>query len=143
MSRKLFLTITSIIASAIGCIALFFPSILLESKGVLSNAGTTVWMRETGLLILATGITAFLVRSHDLSSTLKAFFAGNIIIQTGLFFIELIAFYCGVITKLSGLAPNLILHATLAFCFLYYLTKKDGKLHKAQDTSGTGSIYKK
>jgi hypothetical protein len=128
MSRKFFLTITSVIASAIGCMALFFPLILLESKGVLSNAATSVWMRETGLLILATGITAFLVRSHDFTPTLKAFFSGNIIIQTGLFFIELVAYYSGVITKISGVAPNLTLHAILVFCFLHYLRQKKGKV---------------
>ena len=74
MTKKTFLTTASIIAFSVGIFALLFPSILLEGKGVMPLNGTLVWTRETGLLLLAIGIIAFLIRKNDDSETLKAFF---------------------------------------------------------------------
>jgi hypothetical protein len=122
MSRYIFLTTASIIAFSVGTLALLFPSILLESKGVTANYGTLVWTRETGLLLLTIGVVAFFVRKHDDSETLKAFLFGNSFIQIGLFIIELSAYFDGIITKLSGVIPNLILHVLLSIGFIYYWT---------------------
>jgi len=122
MSRKTFLTITSFIAVAVGVFALFFPAILQESKGTLPNNATYVWTSEVGILLIAIGIMAFLVRKEENSKTLKAFFLGNFIIQIGLFLIELFAYIDGVITKLSGVIPNLSLHILLTIGFLYFRT---------------------
>lgn len=121
MTRKTFLTISSLIAGAVGIFALIFPSVLQESKGTSPNTATYVWTSEVGLLLIAIGIVAFMVRGHQNSTTLKAFFVGNFIIQIGLFFIELVAYLNGVITKLSGVLPNLTLHILLAVGFVYYL----------------------
>jgi hypothetical protein len=122
MTRNTFLTIASFIATAVGSFALLFPAILQESKGTLPNIATYVWTSEVGLLLVAIGIMAFLVRGQEGSPTLKAFFLGNFIIQVGLFLIELLAYFNGVITKFSGILPNLTLHVILAFGFAYYLS---------------------
>jgi hypothetical protein len=127
MSRPIFLTIASFIALSVGAFALLFPGILLESKGVVPLATTSVWMRETGLLLLALGIINFAMRKHEPSGTLKALLSGNIIIQIGLFVIELLAYSNNVITKLSGIIPNLILHILLAIGFAYFLKTMDLK----------------
>jgi hypothetical protein len=120
MSRQVFMTIASIIAFSVGTFALIFPNILLESKGVTPLVATLVWTREVGLLLITIGITVFLIRKHEISETLKAFLFGNIIIQIGLFAIELLAYFNGVITKLSGIIPNLTLHIVLAIGFIHF-----------------------
>ena len=120
MSRQVFLTIISVIASLVGLFAMLFPTTLLESKGVEPIVSTLVWTRETGLLLIAIGLIAFSVRMHEDSETLKAILLGNIIIQIGLFAIELVAYFNCVITKLSGIVPNLRLHILLAMGFIYF-----------------------
>lgn len=120
MSRQYFLASASVIAFSVGLFALIAPETLLESKGVEPVVGTLIWVRETGLLLITTGIIAFSVRKHEISPTLKAFLFGNIIIQIGLFLIELVAYLNGVITKLSGIIPNLSLHVILAIGFAYH-----------------------
>ena len=120
MSRKTFLTVASIIAICVGIFALSMPAALLESKGVAGNAGTNVWVRETGLLLISIGIMVFLVRGHANSPTLRAFLAGNAILQIGLLPIEIAAYAQGVITEAPGIMPNSILHVLLAGGFAYY-----------------------
>ncbi|WP_310555712.1 hypothetical protein [Flavobacterium sp.] len=120
MKRQLFLTIASIIAFCVGLFAIVFPNILLESKGVEPFNGSIVWTRETGLLLLCIGIITFLIRKHETSATLKVFLFGNILIQVGLFAIELLAYFNNVITKLSGIIPNLTIHILLAIGFFYF-----------------------
>jgi hypothetical protein len=123
MSRKAFLCIVSVIAIVVGLCALLFPSALLDSKGVTPGAAINVWVSEVGILLIATGITAFLIRGHADSATLKAVFVGNIILQLGLLSIEPLAYANGIITKLSGIIPNTILHLVLAASFCWYLSK--------------------
>lgn len=123
MRRKTFLIIASAIATVVGIFALLFPAVLQESKGTIPNAATYVWTSEVGIILIAIGVMAFMVRGQENTSTLKAFFLGNFIIQVGLFTIELLAYFHRVITRLSGVAPNLIIHILLAFGFGYYLIK--------------------
>ncbi|WP_395066132.1 hypothetical protein [Flavobacterium sp.] len=130
MTRKTFLTTASIIAFSVGIFALLFPSILLDSKGVTPLYGTLVWTRETGLLLLSIGVIAFLIRKNDDSETLKAFLFGNSFIQIGLFIIELSAYFDGIITKLSGIIPNLILHILLAIGFIHFWATMKLKTNK-------------
>lgn len=130
MTRSTFLTIASGIAVSVGIFAMIFPSVLLESKGVEAINGTLIWTRETGLLLLTIGIIAFFIRKHENSETLKIFFLGNIIIQIGLFLIELAAYFNEVITKLSGIIPNLSLHVLLTIGFIYFYV--DMKLKNAK-----------
>lgn len=123
MSRQLFLTISSIIATGVGIFALIFAENLLKSKGVQPITATLVWTREVGLLLVAMGIVLFSIRKHEDTKTLKAVLFGNIIIQIGLFLIELIAYLDGIITKQSGIVPNLCLHIVLALGFFYFWKK--------------------
>jgi hypothetical protein len=130
MSRQVFLTLASIIAFSVGIVALLFPNIILESKGVTPLEGTLVWMRETGLLLLTIGIIILAVRKHKTSETLKAILFGNIIIQIGLFVIELLAYFNSVITKPSGIIPNLALHILLATRFIHFWKTVNLKTNK-------------
>jgi hypothetical protein len=120
MTRNFFLTSASFIAKAVGIFALFFPATLQESKGTLPNNATYVWTSEVGILLIAIGIMAFQVRNEENSKTLRAFLFGNAIIQIGLFLIELFAYLNGIITKFSGIIPNLSLHILLTIGFLYF-----------------------
>lgn len=125
MNRKTFLTVVSFIALAIGLFALIAPSLLLESKGVVPNEAARLWVREVGVLLIALGVMSFIVRGHSASPTLKAFLLGNAIVQLGLFPLELLAYANGLITKVSGVAPNSVLHLLLAAGFSWYLFEAD------------------
>jgi hypothetical protein len=70
-------------------------------------------------LLIAIGLIAHLIREQANSPTLKTFFFGNFIIQIGLFSIEFVVYCNGIITTLSGDAPNLVIHLILAFGFAY------------------------
>ena len=120
MNRKLFLTASSIIALTVGAIALLQPALLLQSKGVLLNAAANVWMQETGIALVSTGIVAFLLRGQPDSPALRAFLIGATVLQLGLLAIEVIAFVGRVITEIAGVAPNSVLHLALAFGFAYF-----------------------
>lgn len=120
MNRKFFLTIAAAIAMGVGSVALLFPAELLASKGVAPNPATNLWMREVGVLLTSIGVIAGLVRRHADSSALKALMLGNLLVQLGLFAIEAVGYHNGVITKLSGVMPNLILHVLLAAGFAYF-----------------------
>lgn len=123
MNRKTFLIISSLIALAVGLFALSAPELLLQSKGVDVNTGTTIWVREVGVMLIAVGITVFMVRNHADSSTLKAVLLGNVVVQLGLLVIEPLAYSAGIITKLAGIAPNTMIHVLLASGFCYYASK--------------------
>lgn len=124
MKLKTFLSIVSPVALIIGLIALFYPSLLLESKGVVPQESVKVWMSEVGVLLISTGIILFLVRKEEKSKALKAILIGNTIIQIGLLCIEILAYQRGVIKEISGIIPNSILHIILSIGFIYYLLTK-------------------
>jgi hypothetical protein len=119
MTRKTFLTVGSLIALGVGLLALVAPDLLLASKGV-SGTAPAVWTREVGVALIAVGATAFAVRGHDDSPTLRAFLYGNLAIQLGLLPIEPLAWHAGVITSLAGIVPNTVAHLLLAAGFSYY-----------------------
>jgi len=123
MKRGIFLTIVASIAFIIGCVALFFPAVLLESKGIINNPPANVWMSEVGILLIAVGILVFLIRKEENSLALKAIFISVLIIQSGLLLIELMAYRNGTITEISGIIPNCVLHIILIFGFTSYLSK--------------------
>jgi len=120
MKRSAYLLLSGLIALAIGTFALLAPEILLASKGV-SSAAANVWMQEVGVMLIAVGILAVMVRHHEDSPTLKAILFCNVVIQVGLFAIEAFAYRNGTITLLSGIVPNLILHVCLAVGLIYYI----------------------
>lgn len=120
MHRSLFLTFAAVIAVGVGGVALLAPDAMLESKGITGNGAARVWMREVGALLLAIGVTVWLVRAHEDSPTLRALLWGNALIQLGLLPIELIAYAQGVIPVAAGVLPNTVVHVVLAFGFAAY-----------------------
>ena len=123
MSRYVFLTLASFIALAVGAMALAFPTALLDSKGVIPHAGTVVWLREMGAVLIATGVTAFLLRRCEGGPALRAWLVGQALLQLALLPIEPLAYIQGTVTKLSGIVPNTLLHVLLAFGFFHFAFK--------------------
>lgn len=117
MYRLPFLSFATLIALAVGTAATLFPAALLESKGVAPTAATCLWMREVGVMLLAMGVVFVRVRTHPDSPTVRALMAGNLLIQLGLLGIEVAGYANGVITLLSGILPNAVLHVVLALGF--------------------------
>lgn len=129
MKRAVFLTLASGIALAVGAFALVAPSTLLASKGI-SSAAAGVWVREVGVLLVAVGISVFMVRHHGDSPTLRALLIGNLVVQLGLLPVEVLAYREGTITVLAGIVPNTLIHGLLACGFGYYAWAMP-KLHPA------------
>jgi hypothetical protein len=123
MTRKTFLSIVGLIALAIGSFALFAPALLLAAKGVSPSDAANVWVREVGISVTALGLVTLLARGDGDSPTLRAFLIGNAVLQVGLFPIEIVAYAQGIITEMSGVLPNSILHLLLAAGFLYFAAR--------------------
>ena len=117
MYRKRFLSFATLVALGVGTVATLFPAALLESKGVVPTAATCLWMREVGVMLVAMGVIFVRVRTQPDSPTLRALMAGNLLIQLGLLGVEVAGYADGVITLLSGILPNAVLHVVLALGF--------------------------
>jgi hypothetical protein len=128
MTQKSFLTLVSLVALAVGTLALAAPAALLASKGVLPLAATQIWVRETGLLILMTGIVTLLVRADPDSPTLRSLLFANAALQGCLLPIELYAHSQGTIPPLSGVLPNSIFHLLAGSGFLYFALRMKTRL---------------
>ncbi|MES2948309.1 MAG: hypothetical protein V4858_07185 [Pseudomonadota bacterium] len=126
MKQKTFLTIAAAIALGVGTGAIVFPAALLASKGTVPSAAADLWMRETGVLLVCIGVVAGLVRSHTDSPTMRALMLGNLLVQLGLLATEVLGYANGVITQLSGVMPNSVLHIALAAGFAYFWRCGDG-----------------
>lgn len=124
MNRTLFLTLSSLVALAVGTVATVFPEQLLGSKGVEPTAAVVCWLRQVGVAILGIGMVAMLVRRHAPSPTMRAFLFGNAAHQLMLAPIEVLAYRDGTITKLSGIVPNTVLHLLLATGFLVFASRE-------------------
>lgn len=120
VSRSLFLTFAALIAVGVGGTALLAPEVMLASKGIAGNAAARVWMQEVGAVLIAVGVTAWLVRTHEDSPTLRALLWGNALLQVALLPIELVAHVQGVIPVAAGIVPNTVLHIVLALGFVTY-----------------------
>ena len=120
MNRKTFITVTAFVAFAVALFALCAPAALVAGKGVAANPGTSIWVREVGVLLVALGVMALLLRGEPGSPALRAFLIGNALVHVGLFPIELFAYRADVVTRLSGIVPNSILHVVLASGFVYF-----------------------
>ena len=128
MTLRQFLSLASIVALDVGTVALLQPTLLLESKGAVANAAANVWMRETGIALVAIGVMAWQMRHQPDSASLRAFLAGNALLQLGLLVIEVVAFADGVITRGSGIAPNVVLHVVLSVGFVYFARARPASL---------------
>jgi hypothetical protein len=127
MKRTTFATVASVIALAVGSMALLFPAVLLESKGIVRNAAAEVWVREVGVLLLVAGALLFHVRSHADTPTLKALYLGNLALQLGLLAIEPVAWWHGTIPSLVGIVPNTLVHLLLAAGFAHHAARINGR----------------
>ena len=119
MNLNVLMTIMSAIASFVGIFAVVRPVQFLASKGASVTPAAVIWMREVGVLILAQGITCFLLRNEPLSRAVRAFLAGGAVTQLGLLPIEIVAYRRGALTRLIGVLPNSVLHAVLGCALLY------------------------
>ena len=119
MNLEILMTVLSIIATLVGVAAIARPVQFLESKGANITPASVIWMRQVGVLILAQGITSFLLRDEPISHAVRAFLAGAAFTQLGLLPIELVAYRRGELTKLSGIVPNSVLHAVLGCALLH------------------------
>ena len=124
MSRKTFLTLVAIVATAVGGFALVAPATLLETvKHAQPSNAANVMARTVGILLLTVGILNFLVRAHDDSPTLRAVLVANLVLQLGILPIDPIAYAHGVYATLGSFAPNTLLHVLLAAGFIYQLAR--------------------
>jgi hypothetical protein len=119
MSLNVLMTAFSAIAAGVGLFAIVRPVPFLESKGAIVTPAAVVWMRELGVLILAQGLTAFLLRHESVSVPVRSFLVGGALTQFGLLPIEIVAFRRGTLTRLSGVVPNSVLHAALGCALLF------------------------
>lgn len=136
LQRSTFLTLSAAVALSVGCFALAFPRALLESKGVApTNDAAAVWVREVGVTIIAQGAILLLIRKHADSATLRAIFVGSAMVQLGLFPIELVAYRERVITLVSGIVPNSVLHLVLASGFLVFAARMKAPVAAREQTA--------
>lgn len=127
MTRQLFLTFSSLVAAGVGSAALVFPETLLAAKGVAPTAELAVWMRQVGVLILASGVVTFLARAAPSSAVLRGVLLGNGLLHLGLLPIELLALGQGVLTDPYGVAPSSALHAVFAGLFLVHARRSNAR----------------
>jgi hypothetical protein len=124
MSRKAFLTVTSIIVLVIGMFALIVPGVLITRVKVAAPSETAnVMARTVGILLITVGVLDFLVRDHADSPTLRSILIANLVLQIGIMPIDPSAYATGVFQTVGSFAPNTVLHVLLASGFIYYLAK--------------------
>jgi hypothetical protein len=138
MNRKTFLTLAACIAALVGGLALLAPEVLLgpEMKATVANPAALVMARTSGVLLLAIGLLAFLVRGHGDSPTLEAVFKANLFLQLAILPIDPLAYYYGIFGTLAAFVPNLCVHSLLAIGFAYHLVK----MRRRASPPSTGSL---
>ncbi len=134
MSRKIFLTVVACVALAVGTFALLGTSALLEGKGAVSNDAAQVMTREVGVLLLAVGLLAFMIRSHPDSKTLRAVLIANAALQIMILPIEIIAHAQGTFAKLAGIVPNSVFHVLAAAGFIFFASRAGGPAPISQNS---------
>lgn len=124
MSRKLFLTVASVIAALVGGLSLLAPDILLGPvKSAVANPAALVMARTVGVLLLAVALLAFLVRGDADSPTMESVLKANLALQLGILPIDPWAYYNGTFGTLAAFVPNTVVHVLLASGFAYYLAQ--------------------
>ena len=71
-------------------------------------------------LRVASGLLLWRAVDDELSATLRAVLVGNALLQLGLLPVELLAWRAGVISQVSGIVPNSVLHLLLAGGFAWF-----------------------
>jgi hypothetical protein len=117
--RNLFLGIASSVALLVGLMATLSPGAFLVLKGVAPVAGSVLWMRETGLLLLAFAGLAFAARQLPASRFTFRFLLINVAVQLGLLTFEMVAYAAGTLVGWASIAPSSLLNAMLAIGFAW------------------------
>lgn len=128
MPRKTFLSIMGTLGLVVGVVAFLWPGAVLAGKGVPSDSGTCVWVREVGVLIVALSAIVLLVRNQPDTPAIRAVLWGNVIVHAGLLPIEIVAWLAGVITRLDGIVPNSFLHVLSAVGFAFFARRVDTRV---------------
>lgn len=136
MTRAAFLSLAAMIAMSIGGLALLFPDTLIETvKGASMNGTALVMVRTVGVMLVAVGYLAFMVRNHADSPTLRSVLAANLALQLMLLPIDPVAYTAGIFRGYASFVPNTLVHLFLASGFAYFLWK-----HSRARPSGQSSI---
>jgi hypothetical protein len=117
--RNVFLGTASSVALLVGLMATLLPEVFLASKGVAPAAATVLWMRETGLLLLAFAGFAFAARQLPVSPFTFHFLVINVAAQLGLLTFEIVAYSAGILTGWASLAPSGLINVALAVGFAW------------------------
>lgn len=117
--RNLFLSIAGSVALLVGLMATLLPETFLVLKGVASVAGAVLWMRETGLLLLAFAGFAFAARQLPAFPFTFHFLVINVAVQLGLLTFEIIAYSAGILTGWASIVPSSLLNVMLAIGFVW------------------------
>lgn len=121
MSRERFLTFAAFIASAVGAIALVFPTFLLVGmKAAIPSETGIVMARTAGAFLLSIGILNFLVRADRPSETLASVLFANAVLQMLILPVDPIAYFVGVYGSVVSFVPNTILHFGLLAGFIHF-----------------------
>jgi len=122
MSRRVFLTLVSFVAVAVGSIAILAPHFLLvEVKRAVPNEAAEVMARTVSVLLVGVGALNFLVRDHGETASLRAVLIAELVIQIGLVPIDPLAYLQGVFATPAAFLPNTILHLLLAAGCVHFL----------------------
>jgi len=118
-ARNAFLGIAGSVALLVGLMATLLPETFLVLKGVVPIEATVLWMRETGLLLLALGGFAFLARSLAPSLFTFGYLVVNVLVQLGLLTFEILAYNSGILTGWASVVPSSLLNAILGAGFFW------------------------
>lgn len=120
MHRSTFLSLAALIALVVGAFATFAPDVFLATKGIHGNPAAAVWMRETGVALIAIGVIAWRIRNEPDSAWLRTFLWAIVFVQLALPLIELVAWHEAVLSEVAGVLPGLVINVLLAFGFAFY-----------------------
>jgi hypothetical protein len=139
MTRKTFLTITSLVALTIGAVVLTMPGSFIASvKGTDGAGAASVMARTVGILLVAIGLLDFLVRGHGDGPTMRAILATNLFLQLGILPIDPLAYATGTYPTLVSFVPNTALHVLLAGGFAHFLAESRRRPHAVAGPTAEG-----
>jgi hypothetical protein len=120
MTRRTFLVLSGLMASAFGLVMLIAPAQMLGNMTTSHDANAAHVLQWMGCTLLAVGVINILARSDAGSPALRAILIGNILLHVLGFAIDLQQHLAGFILA-SGLTSGTIVHGALTIGFGYYL----------------------
>ncbi len=125
MTRKHLLIVGSMVALAVGSIALFAPYWLLgEVKGVAEPTSAAAAMARTvGILLLAFGVLNWKLRALEEPAAVQGLLLANLVLQLGLLPLDPYAYAVGAFVGVGSFVPNSLLHIGLSLGFAAHLVR--------------------